>query len=276
MSSRGFDEAPDGLTAAAAAPSGAAATREECKTRVSRGRKLAVLGGLLAGLASFGAGEAIHKTIPAALVEQTDRFANRQVMGPTLETENLAAVKNGSLAFGALGLCLGGLLGVAGGLARRSISAVVTAGGLGAVLGTVLGAGVSRALLPLFLKAQLHQPENDLIISLIMHGVIWGLVGASAGLAFAVGLGERRVVGQAVAGGLVGAVLGAVAFDMMGAAFFHTADTIMPVSETWPTRLMARLLVAIGTAAALVLFLHEPRDIVAKHQADIAAPAPEP
>jgi len=276
MSSRGSDLAPDELTATTATPQALAATREEAKARVSRGRKLAALGGILAGLASFGAGEALDKIIPAALVAQTAQSSNQPVMGPTPETEKVAAVKNAALAFGALGLCLGGFLGIAGGLARRSTFAAVTGGLLGASLAAIVGAGVSLALLPRFLAAQTRFPQNELIISVSMHGLIWGLVGASAGLAFAGGLGERRVVGGALAGGLVGAVLGAVAFDMIGAAFFEAADTLMPISETWPTRLMARLLVTIGTATALVFFLLEPRDAVARHQADIAAPSPEP
>jgi hypothetical protein len=274
VSSLRSEGAPDGLAGAAAAPSGLAATRAEAKARVSRARKLAALGGLLAGLASFGVGEAVYGIIPAELVLQRDHMTGKQVMHTSVETVQMAMAKNASLAFGALGLCLGGLLGATGGLARRSTSATVTAGLLGVISGSVLGAGVSRALLPFVIKTQHDYPENELVISLIMHGLIWGLVGASAGLAFAGGLRERRRVGRAVMAGMLGAVLGAVAYEIIGAVFFTSANTNYPISETWPTRLMARLLVTIGTAATLVLFLSEPRDVVAKHQADTAAPSP--
>jgi hypothetical protein len=276
VSSLGSEGEPDGLAGPAVPPSGLAATREEAKARVSRAQKLAVLAGLLAGLASFGVGEAVYEIIPPERIQQTDRRTGREFMGPSVETVNMAAAKNAALAFGALGLCLGGFLGIAGGLARRSTSAAVTGGLLGVVLGAVLGAGVSRALLPFMIKAQHDYRENDLIVSLIMHGLIWALVGASAGLAFAVGLGQRRLVGRALTGGLVGAVLGAVAFEIIGAVLFTSANTNHPISDTWTTRMMARLLVTLGTAATLVLFLSEPRGAVAKHHADTAAPPLEP
>ena len=276
MSSHGSDGAADGLAADAPAAREPAATREEVRARLSRGKKLAALGGLLAGLASFGIGEAIYKMIPAKSVPQRVRMTGEEIMRPSIETMHTAAAQNAALAFGALGLCLGGLVGIAGGLARRSTTRSVTGGLVGAVLGTALGVGVSLALLPLSVKAQFLNPANDLLIAMVMHGLIWGLVGASAGLAFVVGLGERRLVGRALAAGLAGAVLGAVAFDLIGAAFFFSAATVAPISDSWPTRLMARLMATIGTAAALVLLLPAPRDVVPEHQVDVTVPQPEP
>jgi hypothetical protein len=250
-------------------------TREEAKARLSRGKTLAALGGLLAGLASFGIGEAVYQMIPARSVPQRDRLTGQEIVRPSFETMNIAEAQNAALAFGALGLCLGGLLGIAGGLARRSASTAVTAALLGAVLGMTLGVGVSRVLVPLSLQAQFKNPESDVLISLVIHGLIWGLVGASAGLAFVVGLGERRLIGRALTAGLAGAVLGAVAFDLIGAAFFSSAATVAPISQSWPTRLMAELMASIGTAAALVLLLPAPAGVVTKQQADAAVPKPE-
>jgi hypothetical protein len=274
VSSHGSEAARDGLAEVASVPGERAATREEARSRVRLARRLALLGGVLAGLASFAVGEATYKIVPAAMSTQIDPMSNRVMPFPTVASLNMAAAKNASLAFGALGFCLGGLLGVAGGLARRSTTAALTGGLLGLVLGALLGAGVSRALLPFSLKAQVDYPDNELIVSLMMHGLIWGLVGASAGLAFAVGLGDRRLVGRALLAGLLGAVLGAVAFEVIGAVFFTSANTSRPISETWLTRLLARLLVAIGTAATLALLLPEPGDGVAKQEADTSAPAP--
>jgi hypothetical protein len=272
VSSFGSEAVQDGLAAAAVAHPAAAWL--EGKARLHRAQKIAALGGLLAGLASFGIGEAIYGIIPPKLVKQKDMMSGKMLLSPSIETLHIARATNAALAFGALGLCLGGLLGVAGGLARRSTSATVTAGLLGAISGSVLGAGVSRALLPFVIKTQHDFHDNDVIIALISHGLIWGLVGASAGSAFAVGLGERRLIGRALTAGLMGAVLGAVAYEMIGAVFFTSANTNYPISETWPTRLMARLLVTIGTAAAL-FFLTEPPDVVAEHQTDSAAPSPQ-
>ena len=174
-----------------------------------------------------------------------------------------------------LGLCLGACLGVAGGLAQRSTRASLTAGLLGAVLGLALGAGLSLGLLPWFLRARYYYSEFDIAISLAMHGLIWGLLGASAGLSFAVGVGERLLVGRAITAGLVGAVLGALAYELIGAVFFPTADTDEPISETWPTRLMARLLVAGGTAAALVLLRPATQPLKAVHQPETPTPSLE-
>jgi hypothetical protein len=271
VSSLGPEVVPDGL---GAAPLDVAA-RAEGKARLSRARKLAALGGLLAGLASFGVGEVVYGIIPPKPVQQKDSMSGKLVMRPSVASVNVSKAKNASLAFGALGLCLGGLMGVAGGLARRSISATVTAGLLGLISGTVLGAGISLALFPLVIMAQHDYQDSELIIALIIHGLIWGLVGASAGLALAIGLGERRLVGRALTAGLVGAVLGAVVYELLGAVFFTSANTHYPISETWSTRLMATLLVTIGTAAALILFLSEPQEVVARHQPDDPVPLPQ-
>ena len=167
----------------------------------------------------------------------------------------MAATRNGALAFGVLGVCLGGLLGIAGGLARRSVSASVVAGLVGSILGLALAVGACFALLPYFLKTLPDHPDYDLILSMIMHGSIWGLTGAAAGLAFALGLGERRLLGRALVAGFAGAVLGAIAFDLIGGVLFPLANTGQPISTTWPTRLLARLLVTVATAGVVILLL---------------------
>ena len=153
-----------------------------------------------------------------------------------------------------LGLFLGGCLGLAGGLARRSLFAVA-AGGLGSVLGFAAGVGASLALLPFCIAARIRYPDNELVISFVMHGAIWGVFGALAGLAFAVGLGERPLWVRALTAGFAGALVGAVAFDLIGAVAFPGAMTDDPISRTWVTRLMARLLVTVATAAAVSLVL---------------------
>ena len=235
------------------------ATGEETKVRVSRARKLVLTAGLLSGLISFGIGEAIYNLIPPQRVPQKIRMSNIEVLLPSHHTENAAAAKNAALAFGLLGTCLGGLLGMAGGLARQSKSATVTAGLLGAALAAALGAGVSLALLPYGLQAQLDHTDNDLAIALAMHCLSWGPLGAAAGLAFAVGLGQKGMAIQTVTAGLTGALAGTICFELIGTVFFSHAGTIYPIAITWPTRLMARLLVTIGTAAILVLIIATPR-----------------
>jgi hypothetical protein len=219
-------------------------------------RWLVVIGGLLAGLVGFAAGEATYQVFPAEKVEQN--LMGSKIRAPNRATTTEAARRNGALTFGILGVCLGTCLGMAGGLARRSTSVAVAGALLGALLGLALGAGVSWAALPWFMMIRLDYMDYDLMISLCMHGLIWGLLGASAGLAFAVGLGEPRLCGKVLAAGFVGAVLGTVAFEVVGAVVFPMAETDEPISETWATRLMARLLVTVGTALVVMLILPEP------------------
>jgi hypothetical protein len=273
MSSNESDAAPEGLASDVPLHAKLAAAREGAKPWLGRARWLAVLGGLLAGLVSFGIGEALYDIIPTETVQ--GNISGNIVMLIGRATSTVATARNGALTFGVLGLCLGGGMGLVGGLARRSTSGAVTGGTVGSVLGLALGAGVSLALLPRFVSMRLDYFEYDLIISLVMHGLIWGLLGAAAGLAFAVGLGELRLSGRTTTAGLVGGVLGALAFELIGAVFFAAAETDEPISETWPTRLMARLLVTVGTAAAIVLLLPNPPKDVVGHQTELATTPPE-
>jgi len=266
----GADVAPENRATPGTAPA-EAAQQDEAKDRHNRARWCVALAGLLAVLVAFGVGETIYELIPTQKVG-VDTMG-QIVIAPTARTASVAEARNAALTFGVFGACLGGFLGIAGGLARRSASAMVVAGLLGSILGLALGAGVSCALLPFFLKTQPAYPEYELIISMIMHGSIWGLTGAAAGLAFAVGLGERRLHARALAAGFVGAVLGAIAFELIGAGFFPLASTGQPISTTWPTRLIARLVVTVTTAAAVVLLLPGPGPHKSPRHAEIAKPA---
>ncbi len=251
-------------------PNAESAPYDECKNRLNRARWWTALAGLLAGLVSFGLGEAVYELFPAEKVEID--IMGRKVLGPTAKTKSVAELRNGALTFGLLGACLGGFSGMAGGLARRSAPAMSVAGLLGSTLGLATGAGVSCVVLPFFLYTQPRYPEYDLILSMIMHGSIWGLTGAVAGSAFAIGLGERGLCSRTLVAGFVGAVLGAVVFDLIGGAIFPFASTDQPISTTWPPRLMARLLVAVAIVTVVHLFL--PRPPAAKdQQREVPAPA---
>ena len=140
----------------------------------------------------------------------------------------------------------GDALGIAGGLARRVDRGGSEGRAVGAASSSALAAGLCLAILPRGLQAQFDYSDYDLIIALFMHGLIWGLLGALAGAAFAVGLGDRRLLGRAFAAAFLGAVLGTIVMEFIGAAFFASAATVKPISSTWPTRLLARLLVTTG------------------------------
>lgn len=240
-------------------------TSEHPRSPRSKVQWLVLLGATLAGLAAFTIGELVYKAIPAEKVSQSVMMTSAKVMASTPATEDTATVRNGAVAFGVLGLCLGGALGLAGGLARKSPRATIRGGLLGVVLGLALGVGVSLGALPWFVSQQNRYADDDLIIllvSLVMHALLWGLLGAAAALAFAVGFEEPRLWGRVAFAGFFGAVVGTVAFELAGGLLFPLAATHQPVSETWPTRLLARLVVALGTGIAIVLVLPK-----AKHKA---------
>jgi hypothetical protein len=217
---------------------------------------LTLVAGFVAGLAAFGIGEATSELIPAETVQFDFFGAARQTV--SRDTPRVVT-RTAALAFGVLGVCLGGSLGIAGGLARRSAPAAAAGGLLGAVLGGLIGAGSTMGLIPFSLQMRSLHPKTDLIIGMLVHGTIWGALGIAAGLAVAVGLGEPRLAVRAAASGFVGAVLGAIAFDLIGAFAFPLANTDSAISRTWATRLIARLLVGVGTAAVVALFLPAPR-----------------
>jgi hypothetical protein len=220
----------------------------------NRARTLAMAGGLVAGLAAFAIGEATSDLIPPE--REQSSFMGQMTWTVTKESPRVLS-RVAAVGFGVLGACLGSSLGIAGGLARRPASAVAPAAGglLGAVLGATLGAGTSLALVPPLLELYFGHKDVEILTGTFSHIVIWGPLGAAAGLAFAVGLGERRLIGRALVAGLAGALLGTIAFDLVGALAFPLDKTDALFALTWPTRLLARLMVSLGTAAALALSL---------------------
>ncbi len=248
-SENGTGPAPEDL----AIPEPPAKSRPEDAGRPRDARWLVALAGLIAGLAAFGIGEATYKLIPARRV--TINTLGIISQSATAETLSVANVRNAALAFGVLGACLGGC--------RRSPGA--WRGGrrsrrpepdCWACCSARACAGASLATIKPFTEALIIHSDYDMVISMTMHGLLWGLAGAAAGLALAVGLGGggRRLVLAPLAG-FIGAVLGAIAFDFIGAGLFSLAETGEPISTTWASRLTARLLVALATAAVIVFFL---------------------
>jgi hypothetical protein len=166
----------------------------------------------------------------------------------SFEDQTAADFKNATLAFAVLGGVLGLVLGFAGGLSGRSALMGAKAGSIGLVLGGLLGAGASFVLLPVYFRASDRTPEalsQDMLLPFLVHGGIWAACGLAGGLALALGLGggRERLIHGAL-GGLIGAILGTLGYEMVGALLFTAAKTTSPVSWTWTTRLIGRLLVA--------------------------------
>jgi hypothetical protein len=241
-------------TPAGAAPAGALS--EHRRFPLTRVWGLALLTGVIAGFTSWLIGEAIHGRFgPPELI----RIANSS--GGTLsvpEIQKLSVAQRAAqtfeatLTFGSLGAVLGLALGLAGGFARGSARAASSAAIVGTIVGGAAGAAISQVLMPMFFT--LTEPNSgDLILAIFIQSGNWSVVGAVGGAAFGLGLGDRSRVVRAVIGGLLGAIAGAVVYEMAGAILFPLDKTSDPISVTWGTRLFARLAVTTLASAGVAM-----------------------
>jgi outer membrane lipoprotein SlyB len=186
-------------------------------------------------------GEAIHGVFAPQLLSSFD------IEGGEMNLRVVSSERReATLAFAFLGASLGLALGLAGGRGRTRL----TGASAGLVLGTVAGGGVAWALLAIYYR-NVNRDVDELILPLLIHGGIWGAIGAVGGLAFGIGRGERRGVLPAILGGLLGALAATFIYDVVGGLAFPLAKTAEPLSESWATRLLARLLVACCTAVGV-------------------------
>jgi len=163
---------------------------------------------------------------------------------------SVAGIRNGSICFGALGAAMGLGLGMVGGLTGRSIGRAVIAGLTGLILGGSAGVALTQLILPIYYG---HSTSGDITYSLLVHGGIWAGAAAAAGLAFAIGRDGWRGVPRAILGAVAAALLATVLYDFVGGILNPMASTDRPISLTWETRLLARLLVTMLVAVGVVL-----------------------
>jgi len=201
---------------------------------------LALAAGLVAGVVAWAIGEAT--LIPEA------GFQSKKEKITVLPSA--AGIRNASISFGALGAALGLGLGLAGGLITRSVPRSVLAGATGLLLGGGAGVALSRLILPVYYE---HSSGGEITYSLMVHAGVWVAVAAAAGLAFGIGLGGWRGVLRGMLGGAGAALLATVIYEFAGGILFPLALTDRPISQTWESRLSARLLVTVLVAAGVVL-----------------------
>ena len=225
------DPTPSAIRASSIAPFAKSAVRTWA---------LALAAGLLAGVIAWAVGEAT--LVPEAAYENKKEHVH--------VAHSVAGIRNGIISFGALGAATGLALGLAGGLIGRSALRAIAAGATGLLLGGGVGVALSQLILPIYYN---HSTSGELTYSLMVHGGIWTAVGAVAGLAFGIGLGGWRAALGAMLGGACAALLAAVIYEFAGGILFPLALTDRPISQTWQSRLLARLLVAGLTAVGAVL-----------------------
>jgi hypothetical protein len=205
---------------------------------------------MLGGTAAWLAGEYFLNYFKASRVASENYRDSTQL---NLEMPGVTA-RNGALAFGSLGGSLGLCLGLAGGFCRRSWRGALLGAIAGVVLGVVCGAAPSFAVMPWQWAHRGDDPSTtQLLVPMFIHLGLWGGAGIAAGLAFALGNSGFKPMGlfQGAFGGLVGTMLGTFVYDLGAAYLFPFEHTASPFSDTWGTRLIARLCVAgfVGLAA---------------------------
>ena len=212
----------------------------------NKGRLLgiAIVAGLLAGLASSLAGESIMSHYQSALVPAIEAHP----APGSMQGERDARLYSSVLSFTAMGGVLGLAMGLAGGLASRSVFAGLAAGISALLLGAAAAASISYVLVSNFFKSRVPE-STDLVLPLLTHGAIWSAVGVIGGLAFGLGAGGKGRWKATVLGGLVGAAAATIVYEIVGAVAFASSKTDLPLAGSSTTRGMAQLLVAILTAA---------------------------
>ena len=220
-------------------------------TDLRRLLSLTITAAIAAGLLAWLIGETKPMwAVPASRPQMTMGTLG---MIPTTETIQVAEVATAARLHGVFGAFLGLAMGVAGGLASRSPRRAMRAGLLGMACAAAVGIAAPYAVIPLFNRFRDSFPE-ELVGSILMHGLIWASLGVTAAfaLAFGQGGGSGRL-GHILWGGLLGALVGTVIFDMTGAVFSANDHTGEPVSTSSASRLAARLIISVSVAIAASL-----------------------
>ena len=211
---------------------------------------IVVAAGILASLVSWRAGEALAGWFqPRRAADASNPMA---VQFDSAELDRVV-VKNAALAYGVQGAVLGAFLGLAGGITRRSSRALGLAGVLGFVLGAALSAGAASASFTAYFR-WLEGREGELLPSVGAHACAWAPLGAAAGLAFGIGLGGRGRIVRATIGGMLGAAVGALLYDVIGSVAFPLGKTGEPVAAFAVARLLAHALAGLSVALAAAVF----------------------
>jgi hypothetical protein len=207
-----------------------------------------------AGLLAWYGGEKTHRFFQPSEEASSRRFD----FGALNRELKLSGTRNAALAFGLLGGCLGLAMSLTPDPAGRTLARASASGLLGLLVGAA--AGVAGAYLVIPYHFEYGDPSGtDLGGSVLAHGIMWGLVGLGAGFSYGISRSrpDRLVVIRSAQGGLIGALVGTAAYELIGGLGFPLARTTDPISALASTRLLACLSIAIGAGLG-VLTLQPP------------------
>lgn len=213
----------------------------------------AIVLAIVAGVIAWGAGETRLLRVDSA---ETDvMLLGQKIRSATAETtqraETITAIR--TFAF------FGALLGLASGLAGQSPKSAIRAALLGLFLGGVSGGVAALAVIPIHSRL-LIEPVSEFLTTFVAHAGIWMPIGAAAGLALGLGSNlDARQTRLAIVGGLLGAAIAAILYEVAGALAFPLAETDLPISKSPGSRFLARILLALLVPTTALLLATRPK-----------------
>ena len=200
----------------------------------------AILGGMLGWIVGDEMAHRLPWTKPAqAAMENGEvRREARVLRDLHIEAETRTAV----IGMGCLGGILGLMLGVGGGLSRRSNPRAALGGGIGLFLGAAVGAAVPWVLVPVFYSSLKQSP--NLAFPLIIHICMYSAVGSVAGLALGISLRGWAGAMNGLVAGAMGAGMGSMVFNLVHTIAFPLEWDFSPMPGLCGSRLLAHLCVA--------------------------------
>jgi hypothetical protein len=164
-----------------------------------------------------------------------------------------AETKNAALAMGVLGGILGVAFGVAGGLCRLSTPRAALGGTTGVMFGTAIGVAVAFVIVPRFYH-QAGRPPNPWL-PLLCHTAMYSSIGAVGGLAFGLGFKGWGDAARGFLAGGMGAALGSIFYNVFHTFAFPLEWDFFPMPGKTTSRLLAHLCVALPTVICIVAAL---------------------
>ena len=213
---------------------------------------LALAAALAAGLAGWAIGELTHTAFIAPLT--TVPGPNAPFTGQLYKDKAEAYTKNVLLTYSVTGAIFGLVLGLVGGLLRSSAKGAIGGGVLGVILGALTMASEKGLLLVYFqqTKAENPDPPVDFIVGFVIRGGLAAGLALVSSIAFGFGQGATTKKLFSIAlNGMVGGVIGAVVYIVIGAFAFSQDHVDDLIPSYWIPRLLGFVVVAlIGTGFA--------------------------
>jgi len=208
-----------------------------------------IAAGMASGFVVWGLGEwALHSFVPTYELTPEQRRDNKKSTAEISRQRRVYETQVALITYGALAATLGFALGLVGGFLNGLRSRGLSAALAGLILGATSCAAVVLIVMPYYYRAfdaSIDKLSHDMLLPLIIHAAIWMCAGAVGGGALGLGLGSWSVAIRGALGGGVGALMGTVIYEVVGALRFPMAGTAQPMAEEWGPRMIALLSVAI-------------------------------